>query len=212
MKTWWKKYNHALLFCYALFYMPCFVWLEHHVTTDYFVIHSPIDDMIPFCEYFIIPYYLWFLFVPAVFIYEFFYSKSEFIRMCIFMFAGMTTFLIVCALWPNGLHLREQITLRDNFCCSLVERLHEADTCTNVFPSLHVFNTLGCLIALFHTKGPARKKRLLIPATVLSVFILMSTLFLKQHSVIDLTGGVVMAAVLYVAVYLLPARLSKKSN
>ena len=51
-----KKYKHAWVFSYALLYMPWFLYLEKHVIQDFCVIHSVIDDYIPFVEYFIIPY------------------------------------------------------------------------------------------------------------------------------------------------------------
>ena len=203
MKDFVKKYGHAWAFLYALIYMPWFMWLEKTVTTDYHVIHVALDDKIPFCEYFIIPYYLWFLLVPVVFAYEFFYSKKEFYRMCILMFTGMTIFLIVCTLWHNGLNLRSQIRFHDNICSTLVRRLHKADTSTNVLPSMHVFNTLGCLIALFESKGLKKKRGLILTlSSLLSVFILMSTLLLKQHSVVDVAAAVILAAILYGIVYL----------
>ena len=203
MKDFVKKYGHAWVFLYALIYMPWFMWLEKTVTTEYHVVHIALDDKIPFCEFFIIPYYIWFLFVPAVFAYEFFYSKKEFYRMCILMFSGMTVFLIVCTLWHNGTDLRGQIRFDDNFCSMLVRRLHKADTCTNVLPSMHVFNTLGCLIALFESKGLKKKRGLILClSTLLCVFILMSTVLLKQHSLVDVITAVILAAILYGIVYL----------
>lgn len=203
MKDFVKKYGHAWLFLYALIYMPWFMWLEKTVTTEYHVVHIALDDKIPFCECFIIPYYIWFLFVPAVFAYEFFYSKKEFYRMCILMFSGMTVFLIVCTLWHNGTDLRSQIRFGDNFCSMLVRRLHKADTCTNVLPSMHVFNTLGCLIALFESKGLKKKRGLILClSTLLCVFILMSTVLLKQHSLVDVITAVILAVILYGIVYL----------
>ena len=51
-----KKYSHAWVFLYALIYLPWFSYLEQHVTSDYYLIHSPFDDYIPFVEYFIVPY------------------------------------------------------------------------------------------------------------------------------------------------------------
>ncbi|MRN26702.1 phosphoesterase, partial [Romboutsia ilealis] len=37
-----KKYKHAWVFSYILIYMPWFMYLEKHVTSDYHVIHSVI--------------------------------------------------------------------------------------------------------------------------------------------------------------------------
>lgn len=203
IKNLWAKYNHIWTLLYGVIYLPWFMWLEKHVTTDFFVLHMPLDDRIPFCEYFIIPYYLWFLFVPLAMGYVFFYSKEEYYKTCIYLFSGMTIFLLICTFWPNGLNLRQDISYRDNFCAKLVQGLYKTDTSTNVFPSLHVFNTLGCLVALYQSKGLKNRKGNLIKAlaTILGVFIILATMFLKQHSVWDVIGAFALAIILYVIVY-----------
>ena len=61
-----KKYSHAWVFLYGLIYMPWFLYLENHVSKDYYLIHSPLDDYIPFIEYFIVPYLLWFVFIAVI--------------------------------------------------------------------------------------------------------------------------------------------------
>jgi len=43
---------------YAIFYIGSFIYLERRVTEPH-IIHCVIDDYIPFCEYFIIPYVMW---------------------------------------------------------------------------------------------------------------------------------------------------------
>ena len=58
-------YSHAWVLLYAFIYFPWFTYLERHVTDNYFVIHSIFDDYIPFCEYFIIPYLLWFAYMQS---------------------------------------------------------------------------------------------------------------------------------------------------
>ena len=50
MKTFLKKYKHAWVFLYGLIYLPWFFYLEQHVTTKFHVIHTPLDDKIPFIE------------------------------------------------------------------------------------------------------------------------------------------------------------------
>ena len=130
-----KKYNHALVFLYGLIYMPWFMYLEKHVTTGYFLIHSPLDDYIPFVEYFVIPYLLWFLFIAAGSFYLFFTDKKEFLRMAAFLIAGMTIFLIICTVYPNGLNLRPAEFPRENIFTDLVRYVYSADTPTNVLLS-----------------------------------------------------------------------------
>ncbi len=202
ISSWLKNHKHIWTLLYGLIYLPWFLWLEQHVTTDFTLISMPLDYKIPFCEYFIIPYYLWFLFVPAIMIYEFFYSKQEYYQCCALLFTGMTIFLIICTVWPNGLNLRQDISYRDNPCAQLVKWLYKTDTSTNVFPSLHVFNTLGCLIALFKSKGMKGRNGIKIAAAIFGILIILATVFLKQHSVWDVIGAFALAAILYIPVYI----------
>ncbi len=201
IKDFLYKYRHGWTLIYFFFYMPWFIYLEKTVTENYTIIHLPIDDKIPFCEYFIIPYYLWFAFVPAVMIYLLLYSKKEFYEASAFLFIGMTIFLIICTVWPNGLNLRQDISYRNNICADIVKSLYKTDTSTNVFPSIHVFNTLGCLIAMLKSKGLKGRHIIKGLATILSILIVLATMFLKQHSIIDVIGGFGLAALMYLLVY-----------
>ncbi len=210
--TFLKKYNHVWTLLYIAIYMPWFMWLEKTVTTEFHLVSMPVDYKIPFCEYFIIPYFMWFLFVPAIVGYEFFYSKKEYYQCCAYLFSGMTIFLIICTIWHNGLDLRQDISYNNNLCARLVKMLYKTDTSTNVFPSLHVFNTLGCLVALYKSKGVKDKAWLKVIATIIGILIILSTMFLKQHSVWDVIGAFALAAILYPIVYVIPWGKAKQKE
>ncbi len=195
------KYRHAWVLLYGLIYMPWFTYLERHVRTDYYLIHSPLDDYIPFVEYFIVPYFLWFLFIAATVAYFFFTDRKGFYRLCTFLFSGMTVFLIVCTFFPNGLDLRPAVFPRDNIFTEAVGWLYRTDTPTNVLPSIHVFNSLGASFAIGHSYA-LRKKRWVQPAAfTLAGLIILSTVFLKQHSVTDVFAAMALAGILYFLVY-----------
>lgn len=91
---------------YFAIYLPWFLYLEKHVTTRYHVMHSVVDDWIPFNEYFIIPYFLWFAYIAAVILWFFFTNKEDYYRVCILLFTGMTLSLLICTLFPNGTDFR----------------------------------------------------------------------------------------------------------
>lgn len=181
--------------------MTWFVYLERKITKDYTVIHVALDDRIPFCEIFIIPYLLWFAYVSAVIVYLFFKDKDDYFRTCIFLFTGMTIFLIISTLFPNGQHLRPKVMPRDNIFTWLVARLYSTDTPTNLWPSIHVYNSLGAHLALIKTKGLSGRKWLHASSFVLSLSIILSTMFIKQHSVFDVVTAFIMAAFMYGIVY-----------
>ena len=52
--------------------------LERTVTTHYHLIHLPIDDYIPFCEYFVIPYIMWFGYVAFGIAFTALHDKKNF--------------------------------------------------------------------------------------------------------------------------------------
>lgn len=196
-----KKYSHAWVFLYALIYLPWFSYLEQHVTSDYYLIHSPLDDYIPFVEYFIVPYLMWFLFIIIGAGYFFFTDKKGFYKLAAFLITGMTIFLIICTVFPNGLHLRPATFARDNIFTHIVQYVYSVDTPTNVLPSIHVFNSMGIAIAVAHSDKLKEKKWIQHLIYILAGLIILSTMFLKQHSVTDVFAALVMTGVIYPFVY-----------
>ena len=202
IKELFDKYHHAWVFLYGFIYMPWFSWREKHVTSNYFVIHSVFDDYIPFIEIFIIPYLLWFVYVSGTVLYFFFTDKQGFYRICTLLITGMTLFLIICTIFPNGLNLRPSTFARDNIFVDLVRFIYRSDTSTNVLPSLHVYNSIGCYIAIRNSQKLRQYKWVQNGSLVLTVSIVLSTMFLKQHSVVDVIAAIVMIYFIYQFVYI----------
>ena len=96
---------------YGIFYMISFMLVEK-ISTETHLIHSFVDDLIPFCEYFIIPYVLWFLVVLGSVMYFALGSpgKKEYYQYMATLGVGMTLFLIISFVYPNGQNLRPELT------------------------------------------------------------------------------------------------------
>ncbi len=194
-------YRHGLLLLYAFIYMPWFSYLERTVTTRFHIIHMVIDDYIPFIEYFIIPYMLWFAYIAITGAFFFLFEAENFKKFCYFLFTGMTIFLIISTVYPNGAYLRPIVFPRDNIFTELVKWLYSSDTPTNLFPSIHVYNSIVAHWAITQSKHLKDKKVIRIGSTVLMISIVASTVFLKQHSFFDLITGVVLAVMVGILVY-----------
>lgn len=182
------------VFLYMLIYFPWFFILEHVVQDRYYLIECKLDHMIPFCEYFIVPYLFWFVYVAGSFLC--FMLKEDdrmFYRFAGVMFGGMTIALIIYTVFPNGIHLRPDLDASRNLFTWLTSLIYRADTCTNVFPSLHVYTS--AVIAIFFSKSRlvSEKTGMRYVFPVFSGLIILSTVFLKQHSVLDMVAGNVMA-------------------
>lgn len=201
LKNLLYQYRHAWVLSYGILYLAWFAYLEQTVTKKFHIITMRIDLKIPFCEYFIIPYLLWFAYIAFGVMYFFFHSKNDYYKICAFLFTGMTVFLIVSTIYPNGHYLRPLAFEQENFCTGLVRWLYQTDTPTNLFPSIHVYNSLGVHIALMHSECFKDKKASRLISLVLCISIILSTMFLKQHSLFDVLTAFGMAAVMYYIVY-----------
>lgn len=197
----YQKYKHAWVLLYIFLYFPWFAYLEKHVTSNFNVIHMAVDDYIPFVEFFIVPYLLWFGYVAYAVLYFLFKSKTDYYKLCTFLFTGMTIFLIVSTIYPNGHYLRPHTFERSNICVGLVQWLYATDTPTNLFPSIHVYNSLGVHFALCNSDSLRNNKKVRIGSFILMSSIILATMFLKQHSVFDVITAFVMATVMYSFVY-----------
>lgn len=194
-----KHYKHFIVSLYFLFYLAAFFFIERLITTDYTVIHCSLDDKIPFVEYFIIPYLLWFLFFAVVYLYLGFTNKREYYQYFFLLAIGMTLFIVISILFPNGQNLRPQIDPDKNVFTAMVASIYRTDTSTNIFPSIHVYNAVVAQYAIMHNKQISRSWK--ISGFILTVLICLATVFLKQHSVIDGIGGIAMAVVLIYFLY-----------
>lgn len=201
-KTFWEKYKHgALMVGYAIFYLVWFYYLESKDVRHLRVIHMTFDDYIPFWEVFVVPYLLWYFYFSAVLIFFLFKNKTDYYKNCLFLFTGMTLFLLISTLWPNGHDLRPAVMPRDNVFTFLVSLLYRADTPTNLWPSIHVYNALGAHFAIIRSRELAGKRIVRVGSLILSSLIIASTVFIKQHSLFDVLTAFALAAVMYMAVY-----------
>ena len=182
-----------------VFYLPIylvFFFLAERNVRDVTIINIPFDDMIPFIPEFIVPYFLWFPFMVAAIVYVFFRDKREFFAMAWNLIIGMSLFIVVSFVFPNGLTLHPQIET-DSIFVWMVEYLHGIDTPTNVLPSIHVFNSFACGVSLGRVLWRRSHKITAIASYAMAVLITLSTMFVKQHSVIDVVSALVLSGLCY---------------
>ena len=183
---------------YMVVYMPVFFWVESlEPAGGFHIIHTAIDDMIPVVEVFIIPYILWLPYLCAGMIAIAIKSRRISRKTSYMLMAGMTLFIVISLAYPNALELRGAIPDRDNIFMTLIAYLHSIDTPTDVLPSLHVYDAVVVAAGL-HLTFPS-KKGLLAASDLLTLLIVLSTVFIKQHSVID----VISAIILFIPVFII---------
>lgn len=205
IKYFIQTHRHGILLLYLPFYLLWFFYLEQAVTDSFHPVHLFLDDYIPFVEYFVIPYDLWFFYLGSALIFFFLKNTEDFKKMCAFLFTGMTIFLIISTVYPNGHHLRPDTFSRDNLCVKLVQLLYSSDTPTNLFPSIHVYDSVGVHLAICQSSIFKKKPALRAGSFLLMISIILSTIFIKQHSLFDVITALLLAIVMYKIIYC-PAR------
>ena len=115
-----------------------FFWLDLTIKNPKYIIHSPLDDSIPFNEWFVFPYCSWFLLLAGVTALLWWYDTASYDKLCLSMFAGMTFCLIVYMVLPNGLDIRPtaEAVGRSNIAMRILQLLWSADASVNVCPSI----------------------------------------------------------------------------
>lgn len=201
IKKWFKKYPYAIAIFYLIFYLSVFSWLEKNVVPKY-IIHCKLDEIIPFCEVFIIPYVSWFIYVPAAFIWFKHRGWEDYKKLCLMVFTGLTICLGIYYVFPTGLNLRLAQGPHDTgFLYNMVRLLRAIDTPTNVCPSIHVMNTVMIFQAVCSLEHLKHRKLTIALHFVITVLICASTVLLDQHSVIDVICGIMMSFVIHGCVY-----------
>ena len=153
-----ENWKHLFILSYFAIYLTWFAYLERTVTTHFNAIHVTLDDYIPFCEYFVIPYMLWFAYVAWGVIYSAIHNKQDYYKLCAVLFTGMTVFLVVSTLYPNGHYLRPTYFTHHNIFTMICEWLYSTDTATNLFPSIHVYNSLAIHFFVMNSQALKNKK------------------------------------------------------
>lgn len=194
----WRDLKYAL---WLPPYLLAFLALERLPGRGYWATQLPVDDCIPFCEWFVIPYCLWYPFLVTVGLYLLYRDRDAFRRYMVFL---GSTFLLSALVWlvlPSGQDLRPAVFPRENPLTALVAGLYRVDTNTNVFPSVHVVGSVGAALALWDCRGSENRRLLRRGAAALAAAICLSTVFIKQHAVLDAAGGLLLAGLAARLVY-----------
>lgn len=158
-----------------------------------YVVHSVVDDLIPFCEVFVIPYVFWYALVAGSLLWFALYNVDGFKKLSTYIIITQIIAMTVYIIFPNCQNLRPDVFARDNIFTKLVGLIYTVDTSTNVCPSLHVGYSLGILSVWLREKTASKAVKIFVGVTVLLVC--MSVTFIKQHSFVDVIAAIPMCLI-----------------
>lgn len=207
------RYRHLLLLLGWAVYFALYFITENLIPLEKcHVVYSALDDVIPFCEYFVIPYTLWYLLIVGSLLYFALYDVRSFCKLQIFIMITQAVAMAIYILWPNRQELRPAAFSRENFFTWIISIIYAFDTPSGVCPSLHVAYSIGIASVWCKEKGVSPRFKAFI--VVFVCVICVSTAFIKQHSVVDifvaLPVGLLAEVILYWKDYWRP-RIFKKA-
>ncbi|MGB4466246.1 MAG: CDP-alcohol phosphatidyltransferase family protein [Eubacteriales bacterium] len=204
-----KKYDYLFYTLLVPLYILAFFVEERLIVSDYHVVYLPVDDKIPFIVWFIYAYILWYPFLVCPGIFFSIKDKNEFRRYVTAICFSFFSVLVIYALIPNGQDLRPSLDGLSGISVDILRLIYAADTNTNVCPSMHVIGCIIVVFAVFKSEYVSKKARL--PVIIGAVIISISTLFIKQHSILDLIIGIPYGIVCGLIAYP-PKKVSRVSN
>lgn len=183
------RFSHLKLLSGWIGYFILYVLTENLIPAEIcYPVHCWLDDVIPFCEWFIIPYVLWYLLIVGSLLYFLLYNVENFKNLQKYIIITQVVAMAVYILFPNRQDLRPEVFPRDNLLTRLVGLIYSLDTNTGVCPSLHVAYSIGIASTWMREKSVTKPWKALIVAV--AALICISVAFVKQHSVVDIFAAV----------------------
>jgi hypothetical protein len=162
-----------------------------------------LDRQLPFIPAFVIPYIAWFPFLFAGFLYLAFKNRTAYYETLLQFNIGLIVCYAVYAVYQTYVPRPELIG--DSYLLNAVRSVYSTDEPFNCFPSTHVLTSYLMMKAFLRTPHVPRLLRLAVSA--MSLTIIASTLFMKQHVLLDAAGAIAVAEGAVQAVRLLRTRL-----
>lgn len=166
------------------------------------------DYAIPFVKYFALPYSVWIIYIYVCIFY--FFKKD--LRV---YYRSLLTYA-VCACICYSIYSVFQTTVPrpelagNDVFTSLVRFLYHRDQPFNCFPSIHVFSSY---MVFRLTAGSSIRNKWNVPLTgVMSATIISSTLFIKQHTILDGIAGIALVEIVLALILLAERYLNRNAG
>lgn len=201
------RFSHLLLLLGWVVYFALYFLTENLIPIENcHVIHSKLDDIIPFCEWFLLPYVFWYLLIVISLGYFALYDVDSFKKLQVFIMITQAVAMIVYIVYPNCQNLRPEVFPRESFLTDCIGLIYSFDTNTGVCPSLHCAYSIGIASVWLKTKDTSKWWKAFVVFAV--IMICLSTMFIKQHSAVDFFAALPVCLLAEVLVFKVIYRLS----
>jgi len=190
-----QKYRQILIRTFFMLIIPLISMI--HIALNVYrdntkEISTALDSLIPFLSPFVIPYVYWFLYVFVGLLYLAVTDGRKYFGLLFSIVSGMLVSFVIFYFYPTTVERPEIIG--QGFFNYAMRIVYGSDNPYNCFPSIHVLN--ATLVTLF-LMSREKSMKYNLWALISCILINLSTLFVKQHVVLDLVAGVTLAVIMY---------------
>ena len=197
-----EQFRHVWLLLFWPIFGILFMGVERlGFNSGYTPVYCALDDVIPFCELFVIPYLFWFVYLTGVVVFTLFFDAEAFKRVMWYIIITYTITIVIYLVYPTCQELRPASFERDNLFTRFMAGFYEFDTNTNVFPSLHVIGSVASMFGFCDSKYFKKSVGWKVGNVIVTILISLSTVFLKQHSILDVIGAIPICLLAWYMVY-----------
>ncbi len=194
------RFSHLLLLLGWVVYFALYFITENFIPVENcHVMHCKLDDLIPFCEWFLLPYVFWYLLIVFSLGYFALYDVDSFKKLQVFIMITQALAMIVYIVYPNCQNLRPEVFPRENFLTDIISLIYTFDTNTGVCPSLHCAYSIGIASVWLKAKDVSKWWKGFVVIAV--ALICMSTMFIKQHSAVDFFAALPVCVIAEILVF-----------
>ncbi|WP_052147254.1 phosphatase PAP2 family protein [Paenibacillus cookii] len=175
--------------------------LVNQPTDNVYSLVTPLDQATPFIKYFALPYGVWIFYIYVCIVYFFFKDRPSFYRsILLYTVCALTCYVIYLVFQTT---VPRPVVVGDDPFAMLMRFIYKRDQPFNCFPSIHCFSSYMVMRMIW--QSPARNRKNVSLITGMSLLIILSTLFIKQHVIMDVIGAIALVEIYNFLFIKLPA-------
>lgn len=154
---------------------------------------TDLDYAIPLIKPFIIPYILWDPFIIGLLILLCIKDTKVYYKTLMTLAIGELISYFIFFVYQT--YVPRPVLNGHDMLTGMVQFIYNHDNPYNAFPSIHVLTTYAVMKGLLSSN--VRAWAVKVPCLLFGVLIILSTLFVKQHTLLDVAGGLIVTETVY---------------
>ncbi|UYZ20164.1 phosphatase PAP2 family protein [Mesobacillus jeotgali] len=173
------------------------------------ILSTDLDDKIPFLPVFIIPYIIWYAFILGYLVYFWYKDTRVYLKTLTLIVIGELVCFVIYFFFQTTVPRPNLVG--NGILIELVGMIYSHDQPYNAFPSIHVLTTFAIILGNINIRNKHIIHSIFVP--VMGSLIIISTLFVKQHFILDMFASMFLTSFIYGIVFeLIEFKVAEKSD